>query len=166
MADSTSSDKTVYDSRPKTMEHIGLVQKLICQDFQAEMMRRAGQHDLSKLRGIEKQKLDELEAVIAKEGPAKFGTKEYERRKELLGPMLDSHYANNDHHPEHHGKNGVAGMNLASLVEMFFDWTAAAQGREADQTMQLTAAIEKYKISAQLASILRNTADAFGIKYV
>lgn len=159
-------ESKTYDSRPRSRAHIETVQQLLMGDFQKEMMRRAGEHDLSKLvNGIERDKLDELEKVIAEKGPAKFGTPEYERRsKEILAPMIEAHYAKNDHHPEHY-KNGIAGMSLPALVEMFFDWVAANKDRDDGAPMQLTASIEKHKITAQLGQILKNTADLFGVNW-
>ncbi len=76
--------------------------------------------------------------------------------------MLAHHYANNSHHPEHY-PDGVAGMDLFDLVEMFFDWKAASE-RGQEPAMNLTVACERYKIDPMLAAILRNTADRLGYK--
>lgn len=89
-----------------------------CEDLQ----KRAAVHDDSKLS---KEELPIFEAVDATPREA-FGTTAYYERLGRLKPALHHHYAKNDHHPEFY-ENGVAGMSLAALVEMFCDWRAASQ---------------------------------------
>lgn len=125
---------------------------------------RAGHHDESKFDPEEKVHLDRMKFLTDTEGQVAYGTSEYKARVAILGPMLEHHYANNDHHPEHF-KEGIAGMNLMSLTEMFCDWAAASSARDPDATMNLTYSIEKYQIPPMLASILRNTADRLKIKH-
>ncbi|TVR12289.1 MAG: hypothetical protein EA385_00025, partial [Salinarimonadaceae bacterium] len=107
--------------------------------------------------------LDEMQGLIEREGQAAYGTPEYKRRTALLGPMIAHHHAHNAHHPEHYS-DGVAGMDLHDLVEMFFDWKAASERGE-EQAMSLTAACERYGVSTQLASILHNTAYRLGFAF-
>lgn len=147
------------DAKVITRKHIDRVGEL-GREFIARFGHRLDAHDQSKLEPQEIIPLQELEDLREREGDAAFGTPEYERRKALLGPMLAHHYANNSHHPEHY-QDGVAGMDLLDLVEMFVDWKAASE-RGNEPAMNLTFAIEKYKIEPQLASILRNTADRLG----
>lgn len=147
------------DAKVITRKHIDRVGEL-GREFIARLGHRLDTHDQSKLEPQEIIPLQELEDLREREGDAAFGTPEYERRKGLLGPMLAHHYANNSHHPEHY-QDGVAGMDLLDLVEMFVDWRAASE-RGNEPAMNLTFAIEKYKIEPQLASILRNTADRLG----
>lgn len=147
------------DAKVITRKHIDRVGEL-GREFIARFVHRLDTHDQSKLEPQEIIPLQELEDLREREGDAAFGTPEYERRKGLLGPMLAHHYANNSHHPEHY-QDGVAGMDLLDLVEMFVDWKAASE-RGNEPAMNLTFAIEKYKIEPQLASILRNTADRLG----
>lgn len=147
------------DSAPVTSAHIARVRELLG-DFAKEIERRASVHDASKFDPIEKGPLDEMQRLIDEEGPAPFGTDEYRRRTALLGPMLKHHYENNSHHPEHY-ENGIAGMDLFDLVEMFFDWKAASE-RGAESSMNLNYCIEKWSIDPMLASILKNTADRLG----
>lgn len=54
--------------------------------------------------------------------------------------------------------NGIAGMTLIDLVEMFCDWAAAVQ-RHADGDLARSIEInrERFGISDQLAQILENT---------
>lgn len=112
-------------SNEKTLRHIKRVSDLLG-SFAIELIRRGEVHDASKLSEEEAKPLAEMDALIAKEGNVPFGSPEYERRRQLLGPMLDHHYANNSHHPEHY-ENGVAGMDLFDVVEMFADWKAASE---------------------------------------
>ena len=142
-----------------TLKHIARVRELLGQ-FAVEMIRRGNVHDASKLDSVEMDLIQLWQDLIEQEGPAEFGSKEFERRMEMMGPMLEHHHTNNAHHPEHY-PNGVAGMDLCDLVEMFFDWKAAAEGG-GNGTFDPEPAIAKYSIEPQLASILRNTASRLG----
>jgi len=121
-----------------------------------EMIRRGARHDLSKLDPIELEPLQRMQDIIDAEGQAPYGSDEYKRRTKMLGPMLDNHYANNSHHPEHYA-DGVDGMNLFDVLEMFFDWKAASERGE-ESTMNIGKACERFKVSPQLEAIFRNTA--------
>lgn len=127
-----------------------------------EISRRGNVHDQSKFDPIEQGPLDEMQRLIDAEGQAPYGSDEYKRRTALLGPMLAHHYAHNSHHPEHY-QNGVAGMDLFDLIEMFFDWKAASERGE-ESTLGLSHSIKRFGIEPQLASILQNTAERLGYK--
>lgn len=142
-----------------THKHIARVRQLLG-EFAIEMILRGDQHDKSKFLPVEIEPLARMQALIDKEGPAQFGTPEYKRRTDILGDMIQHHRAHNSHHPEHY-ENGVAGMNLFDLVEMFFDWKAASERGE-DSCMRLTAACDKYHITGPLRHILHNTAAKLG----
>lgn len=144
-----------------THEHIARVRQLLG-EFAIEMIRRGDRHDKSKFDPIELEPLQRMQDLIDSEGPAKFGTDEYKRRTNLLGEMISHHRANNSHHPEHY-PNGIRGMDLFDLVEMFFDWKTASE-RNGDTRMNLVAASEKYGIEEPLFSILLNTAERLGYK--
>lgn len=150
------------DARTVTRQHIDRVQQLLG-DFGTMLWQRALRHDVSKFDPVEAGPLQAMQDLIDAEGPAPYGTDEYRRRTALLGPMLDHHYANNSHHPEHY-PDGIAGMDLLDLVEMFHDWKAASE-RGGDSAIGLTYCIEKYDIPPMLALILRNTADRNGWKH-
>lgn len=144
-----------------THEHIARVRSLLS-EFAIEMIRRGDRHDKSKFDPIELEPLQRMQDLINREGPAKFGTDEYKRRTNLLGEMITHHRANNSHHPEHY-ENGIRGMDLFDLVEMFFDWKAASE-RNQDTQMNLDAACAKYEVEEPLRSILFNTAERLGYK--
>ena len=142
-----------------TMKHIARVRQLLG-EFAVEMIRRGDVHDASKLTEAETGPLDAMQAVIDKEGQAPFGSEEYRRRTAMLKPMLDHHYANNSHHPEHY-PNGVNGMDLFDVVEMFFGWKAASERGE-ESAMSISDACDRFSVSPQLQAILENTADRLG----
>ena len=142
-----------------TIKHIDRVNYLLCMAAK-ELERRGCVHDRSKLLPIESDPLQEMQDLIDKEGQAPFGSDEYRRRTALLKPMLEHHYANNSHHPEHY-ENGISGMCLFDLMEMFFDWKAASE-RGGDDAMGITYCVQKYGIPPMLESILNNTADRMG----
>lgn len=149
------------DSAPITQKHIARVRELL--DMAAtELSRRGIVHDLSKFDPIEKGPLDEMQRLIDEEGPAPYGSDEYKRRTGLLGPMLANHYAENSHHPEHY-VDGVDGMDLFDVVEMFFDWKAASE-RGQESSIGLSHSVKRFNITPQLASILKNTADRLGYR--
>lgn len=147
------------DSASVTRKHIQRAQTLLWQAA-SELSRRGVYHDKSKFDPIEKGPLDEMQRLIDEEGPAPYGSDEYKRRTGLLGPMLAHHYANNSHHPEHY-PDGVNGMDLFDVIEMFFDWKAASE-RGGENDIGLSHSVERFKIDPQLASILANTAERLG----
>lgn len=142
-----------------THNHIARVRELLG-EFAIEMIRRGDKHDRSKFLPVELEPLARMQALIDAEGPAQFGTPEYKRRTNLLGEMIAHHRANNSHHPEHY-PNGVAGMDLFDVVEMFFDWKAASERGE-DSCMRLGSACDKYNVTGPLRDIFYNTADRLG----
>lgn len=146
---------TAYDSFPATMRHINKVQTKVS-EFTFAMTQRAAIHDRSKLSGIE---LECLNAAGPQER-TEVGSDAYKRRLDALRPMIQHHMANNSHHPEFYA-NGIDGMDLFDLVEMWCDWMAAAEERDptgfnVEKSLEYVG--RKHPISPQLASIFRNTA--------
>lgn len=125
-----------------------------------ELIHRAARHDQSKLTPQELVPLQALQDHTDKHGQAPYGTPEYERNRQMLAPMLEQHYANNGHHPEHY-INGIAGMDLFDVIEMFFDWKAASE-RGGESAMNLSHSSKAYDIPPMLDAILRNTAGRLG----
>lgn len=91
-----------------------------------------------------------------------YGSPEYKAELDKMRPTIDLHYKRNSHHPEHYA-NGIDGMCLLDLVEMLCDWRAATQ-RHADGDLRKSLVInqERFKMSPQLVSILKNTAVRLG----
>lgn len=142
-----------------TLRHMKRVQDLLGMAAQT-LIQRGVDHDLSKLTPEELGPLQALRDHQAEHGQAAFGTPEYEQQRAMLGPMLEHHYANNTHHPEHY-ENGISGMDLFDVMEMFFDWKAASE-RGGEEAINLTASAERFGIDPQLLIILYNTARSLG----
>jgi len=144
-----------YDSKADSLEHIRRVGQLL-NIASMEFLRRANVHDNSKLESPEKELFDEMTPLLAK---LEYNSPEYMQSLERLKVALKHHYENNSHHPEHYS-NGVDGMDLFDIVEMFFDWWAAT---ERHNTGDLRKSIDsnevRFKMSPQLAQIFRNTAN-------
>lgn len=86
-----------------------------------------------------------------------YGSNEYKAALAELKPALDHHYAANSHHPEHH-KNGVGGMTLIDLIEMYCDWKAASlRHNDGNFAESLRINKERFGICEQLAAIFKNT---------
>lgn len=147
------------DSWNETMEHISRVDGLLC-GAAFELECRGSKHDASKLEEPEKSAFDKVTGTV---GDLKFGTPEYHNFiKENLKDALKHHYEHNSHHPQHYS-NGINGMNLFDVIEMFFDWKASGE-RTKDGNIYRSIEInkERFKISDQLAEILVNTAKYLG----
>jgi hypothetical protein len=149
---SAMPDHPSYDSRADTLAHIHLVRDRI-DTFVAEMLRRAGRHDASKLTAAEKPAFDRVLPLLA---GVPYGSAEYRALVEGMKPALEHHFAQNSHHPEHYGPRGIGGMDLFDLVEMLCDWMAAAC-RHPEDGVQLGYNVALFGIEPQLASILANT---------
>jgi hypothetical protein len=137
-----------------TWEHINRVQSLM-QQVVSRLLIRAVVHDRSKLAPPE---VEIFTIYTAKLKGLTYGSDEYKQCLVEMGPALDHHYAQNDHHPEHHG-NGVNGMDLLGLIEMLCDWKAAGE-RHANGSLPQSLEVNapRFKIDSQLAQILENTA--------
>jgi len=141
----------------ETWEHINTVMKLL-ERFKAMLAERQFSHDRSKLAPPEVETFTEFTPKLA---GSTYGSAEYKSYLAAMKPALDHHYAANRHHPEHHDE-GVDGMNLVDVVEMFIDWKAATL-RHDDGDMLKSIAInrERFGISEQLCCIFENTVALF-----
>ncbi len=151
-----------YDSRPETYQHIQRVQEFI---YQAgfNLLSRAKRHDASKLVSPEVEAFDIATPKLA---GLKYGSEEYKQSLKDLGPVLQHHYEQNDHHPEHYS-NGVRDMSLMALIEMLCDWRAASERvkQRTDDPEKMTSFEsglafnkERFGISDDLYEVLINTA--------
>lgn len=146
--------ETPYDSTKDTLLHIKRVGQLLT-EASVELIRRANCHDDSKLKSPEKEMFDIATSRLKN---STYGSEEYKGFLKELKPALDHHYAHNSHHPEHY-PNGVNGMDLFDILEMFFDWKAATE-RHADGDIYKSLVInqKRFGISDQLIEIFTNTA--------
>ena len=144
----------VIDSTEATEEHRKQVQRNI-NDFCGKLSYRAAAHDLSKLQDPEKAGFDRATLRLK---DMTYNSEEYKRSLEELSDTLKHHYANNDHHPEHY-PNGVNGMTLDALVEMYEDWRAGAKRNKNGSIIKSVEANRtRFQLDDQLYSILMNTA--------
>ena len=125
------------------------------QEIIGQLCKRQLHHDESKLEEPEKSMFDKYTPMIR---GCVYGSEEYKKHLEAMGPALKHHYEVNRHHPEHF-KNGVSGMTLVDLVEMLSDWKAAVMRNE-NGSMEASLKInrERFGMSDQLYEILVNTA--------
>lgn len=142
-----------WDSTVDTLVHIRQVQEYLG-IFASELILRGTVHDQSKLGPEEKPSFDKAKHL--KE--MAYGSDEYEESLQSLKGALAHHYKHNSHHPEHY-EDGVSGMNLFDLVEMYCDWLAASQ-RTANGSFQqsLEISFARFKFDPQLEKIFLNTA--------
>lgn len=147
-----------YDSRPDTLAHIKRVYELV-RVVRDALLMRASIHDDTKLVEPEVSLFDEWTPKLK---ALEYGSDEYMAALAALKPALDHHYAAHSHHPEHF-ENGINGMSLLDLIEMFCDWKAAGE-RHATGNFAESLEInrERFKMSDQLAEIFENTRKELG----
>lgn len=142
----------------ETLKHIRRVQQLLG-TLAADLIRRAGCHDASKLESPEREVFEEYTAKLR---GVTYGSDDYRAFLAGMKPALDHHYAANPHHPEHH-KDGIRGMTLLDLIEMLADWKAATE-RHADGNLARSIEInqKRFGYGDELRAILTKTAFALG----
>jgi len=142
-----------YSSKPETEKHIKQVSDFIGVVIK-ELETRQKKHDETKLMSGEVEYFDEYTPKLA---GCTYGSEEYNQFLSELKPALDHHYACNRHHPEHFA-NGVSGMNLIDLVEMFCDWYAATKRHDDGDILKSIAYNQKrFGYSDDLRAVLENT---------
>lgn len=148
---------TEQDYLRDTREHIANVQRYM-QAFASLLNTRSFEHDRSKLEEPEKSILQQNTVEYKRN---KFGSHEYEAHLKKVKIALDHHYAMNSHHPQHY-KNGVAGMDLLDIVEMFCDWMVACREHgDGDIVHSILENKKRFDYSDELAQILINTSVRF-----
>src|SRR5262245_41458958 len=131
-----------YDSEADTRAHIYQVAARL-NNICKQLRIRGERHDASKLGDLEKPAYDR---TIPGLKDLAYGTDEYRKAVLELGPALQSHFANNSHHPEHY-ENGICGMDLIDLIEMYCDWAAASlrsQNGDLEESIEIN--IERFEI--------------------
>lgn len=123
-----------------------------------ELQSRWTHHDLTKVGPIEKPVFDEYTPKLK---DSTYGSEEYKGFLAAMKPALDHHYAKNRHHPEHF-ENGIQGMNLVDLIEMFCDWKAATM-RHGDGDLMKSIDINqtRFGYDDDLLLIFRNSVALF-----
>ncbi len=142
-----------YDSTEDTLQHIYMVQILLRQIAQ-QLNERGKVHDKSKLEEPEKSEFDRLTPILK---DLKYGSPEYQDSLNELQIALDHHYKHNSHHPQHYD-NGIDGMDLLDIVEMFCDWKAATmRHKEGNFEKSIDINKNRFNMSEQLVNIFENT---------
>lgn len=137
-----------------TLEHINKVQNHL-NVFATELIRRGSVHDASKLAEPELSVFTECTQRLS---GLTYGSEEYAESLKDMSVALDHHYANNSHHPEHY-KEGVLGMDLMDIVEMFADWRAAVERHDDGNILKsITINEKRFGLGYQLSTIFFNTA--------
>lgn len=141
----------------ETMRHIMQVQKLL-NSIVVLLLERGEKHDLSKLEDPELELFTEYTPKLQ---GITYGSDEYRKCLDGMGPALVHHYAKNRHHPEHF-KNGVNDMTLIDLMEMLCDWKASTlRHDDGNINKSLEYNGTRFGIDPQLLKILENTVDLF-----
>jgi hypothetical protein len=137
----------------ETMRHIEMVRNLLNKII-GELIVRGQKHDQSKLRPPEVELFTEYTGKLRH---MTYGSEEYTKTLEAMGPALKHHYANNRHHPEHF-KDGIEDMSIVDLIEMLCDWKAAST-RHNDGNLRKSIEINgnRFRMSPQLIKIFENS---------
>ena len=145
--------KMIDSNVRSTLDHIKQVQSNL-NHFASELVERGIKHDASKLHEPEVSAFARANNLLAKH---EYGSTGYQKAIQSLGPALRHHYENNSHHPEHFA-NGIDGMTLFDLIEMYCDWQAAVlRQKNGDLLKSIDVNEIRFNLSPQLAQILRNT---------
>ncbi len=147
-----------YDSTEDTKGHQRRVAEMLT-IISLQLLKRGTSHDASKLEDPEKEMFDRVTPLLKN---STYLSDDYMKTLEEMNKGLDHHYRHNSHHPEHF-RNGVEGMTLMDIVEMFCDWKAASE-RHADGDIEDSMDVNRHRfdIHPQLDSIFRNTAKELG----
>lgn len=90
-----------------------------------------------------------------------YGSDEYRAELEKIRPAINHHYQHNRHHPKHF-VNGIRGMNLVDIIEMFCDWHASIlRQKDGDIRKSIEIGQKRFKFSDDLKQIFLNTIELF-----
>lgn len=144
-----------YDSSKETMRHKKILNFIANTEILPKLLERYHHHDESKLMDAEEKAGYDYYVPLLNE--VKYGTEEYRNIREQMNKNCFAlHAKHNSHHPEHY-PDGINNMDLFDLIEMFTDWLSASMVSDTEFKKGLEFNIERFDISPQLASILRNT---------
>ena len=147
----------------ETLKHIRQVTTLLNKII-VELLFRADIHDQSKL---EEPELSTFLKYTPKLADSIYGSEEYNSFLKSMSSALEHHYSHNRHHPEYFKnaskeKSYIDSMNLIDIIEMLCDWKAASmRHKEGDIMRSIAINKERFGISDQLESILKNTVSLF-----
>lgn len=144
----------IESSKLDTIKHIETVRKYI-KIFTDNLTQRGIDHDKTKL---ETPEVEDFAKVNDRLFNITYASDEYNYSiKHELKDALEHHYSMNRHHPEHF-ENGINGMNLIDLIEMFADWKASTERqRNGDLRVSIDANQKRFGFDDQLKQIFINT---------
>jgi hypothetical protein len=123
------------------------------------LLVRGESHDRSKLSEPELTTYCQIQPLLRSTA---YGSEEYKSACKQLGPALKHHQASNRHHPEFF-EDGIRGMNLIDILEMFCDWQASSErAGSLGVYNSIDICQKRFGFSDELAEILKNTADWIG----
>lgn len=147
-----SSEKDTLEHREKV---IGIAKLIMGQLIESVM-----KHDESKIQEPELSIFDEYTPKLKN---TTYGSDEYKAYLKEMAKALEHHYQANRHHPEHF-ENGIRGMNLVDLVEMFCDWWAASmRHNDGDIRRSIEINQDRFGYSDDLKAVLMNTVSLFNM---
>ena len=136
-----------------TYEHLDHIRRLL-RVFANALLERGETHDRSKLGTVEGNTFAEYTPKLK---GCTYGSDEYKGYLAAMKPALDHHYACNRHHPEHF-KDGIDGMNLIDLLEMWIDWKASTlRHDDGDMMRSIEISQKRFGMSDQLRRVFENT---------
>lgn len=148
---------TIAECQVDTIRHIENVRKYL-RFIIDRLITRGVEHDRLKLESPEVEIFTEYTPKLAQ---STYGSEEYHTFLKEMDVVLQHHYANYRHHPEHF-ERGINDMNLVDIVEMLCDWKAASM-RHNDGNLLKSIEINarRFGYDDQLKQILINTAKLF-----
>lgn len=147
----------IDECRQQTQNHINTVKGILNYISQV-LIKRGELHDKSKLESPEVEIFTEYTPKLA---GSTYGSDEYNTFLKEMQVALDHHYSENPHHPEHY-PNGLKGMNLFDLNELFSDWKAATlRHDDGDLIRSININQKRFGYDDTLKQIFLNTAKLF-----
>lgn len=148
---------TKEDYIKDTKEHIQLVRQFMI-SFAEQLAYRSLMHDRTKLENPE---MDIFIKYTPELDNCVYGSEEYKKHLKKVQVALSHHYTHNSHHPEHY-PDGINGMDLLDIVEMFCDWLASSlrhQGGNIYRSIEVNK--NRFEYSNDLKDILVNSIEIF-----
>lgn len=141
----------------ETKEHINNV-RMFLEMIMQEIVLRAKCHDSSKL---EEPEFSTFVEYTPKLKDSTYGSPDYKEFLKEMKVALDHHYAHSRHHPEFF-QNGIDGMNLVDIIEMFADWKSASlRHNDGDINKSIEINTKRFNMSQQLVNIFKNSIKLF-----
>ena len=124
--------------------------------FCRRLLWRSLTHDMSKISKAERASFIALASNDALKKFA-YNSDEYKAEIKKHKAIIDVHYKNNSHHPNHH-EDGIRDMDLFDIIEMVCDWRAAGRRTKGGNLgCSFEANKDRYGIPHGLFMIMRRT---------